>query len=214
MKFDGLTYGIVKRLVKEHYPRTGKSLLPCFGHIFYQRGARLSNFYVRGMSLSGPSWSLLDTGQHLANKGNVEFDPYTLPSYDHLNFIPYYINGAVGSRIDMPAVEVLDSIKVPLLIDSYAHNELYVTFSLLQRGPRYSTLHNGLENRFKRSPKELFDEWTMGFQLRSIVSDQLLRELIQKLSDPKVHYLDLYLADYDHVAHHNNDVQSQLYALK
>ncbi len=214
IKCDGLPNDVVDRFVRERDPRTGKSTLPWIDYIFYQRGARLSNFYVRGMSLSGPSWSLLDTGQHLQIKGNVEFDRYTLHSYDYLNFLPYYINSGLGTRIDMPAVEVLDSLKVPLFIDSYAHNERYGTFSLLQRGPRYSTLHRGLENRFKRSPRELFDEWTMGFQLRSIVSDQLLRELIQKLSDPKVHYLDLYLSDYDHVAHHNNDVQSQLYALK
>ncbi len=214
IKCDGLPNDVVDRFVRERDPRTGKSTLPWIDYIFYQRGARLSNFYVRGMSLSGPSWSLLDTGQHLQIKGNVEFDRYTLHSYDYLNFIPYYINSGLGTRIDMPAVEVLDSLKVPLLIDSYAHNELYGTFSLLQRGPRYSTLHRGLANRFKRSPRELFDEWTMGFQLRSIVSDQLLRELIQKLSDPKVHYLDLYLSDYNHVAHHNNDAQSQLYALK
>src|SRR5260370_4599040 len=118
MKFDGLTYGIVKRLVKEHYPRTGKSLLPCFGHIFYQQGTRLSNFYVRGMSLSAPSWSLLETGQHLQIKGNVEFDRYTLHSYDYLNFFPLYVAGAMGARIDMPAVEVLDSLGVPLMTDA------------------------------------------------------------------------------------------------
>jgi hypothetical protein len=214
IKCDGLPNDVVDRFVRERDPRTGKSTLPWIDYIFYQRGARLSNFYVRGMSLSAPSWSLLDTGQHLQIKGNVEFDRYTLHSYDYLNFIPYYIKGGLGTRIDMPAVEVLDSLKTPLLVDTYAHDELYVSFSLMQRGVRYSTLHRGLENRFKRSPKELFDEWTMGFQLRSAVTDQLLRELIQKLSDPNVHYLDLYMADYDHLAHHNNDVQSQLYALK
>jgi hypothetical protein len=214
IKCDGLPYDVVDRFVRERDPRTGKSTLPWIDYIFYQRGARLSNFYVRGMSLSAPSWSLLDTGQHLQIKGNVEFDRYTLHSYDYLNFIPYYLKGGLGSRIDMPAVEVLDSIKTPLLVDTYAHDELYVSFSLMQRGVRYSTLQRGLENRFKRSPKELFDEWTMGFQLRTVVTDQLLRELIQKLSDPNVHYLDLYTADYDHLAHHNNDVQSHLYALK
>jgi hypothetical protein len=64
------------------------------------------------MSLSAPSWSLLDTGQHLQLKGNVEFDRYTLHSYDYLNFIPLYVaNGIKGSRIDMPAVEVLDALE-------------------------------------------------------------------------------------------------------
>ena len=78
IKCDGLPYDVVDRLVKQRDPQSGKSVLPWIDHIFYQRGARLSNFYVRGMSLSAPSWSLLETGQHLQIKGNVEFDRYTL----------------------------------------------------------------------------------------------------------------------------------------
>ena len=158
------------------------------------------------MSLSAPSWSLLDTGQHLQLKGNVEFDRYTLHSYDYLNFIPLYVaNGIKGSRIDMPAVEVLDSLGIPLLSDAYPHDERYITFSLLQRGTRFSSLQEGLQNRLLKPPKELFDEWTMGFDLRSTMTDQLVRELLAKLSDPKIRYLDLFMGDFDHVAHHNND---------
>ncbi len=214
IKCDGLPYDLLNSFVQERDPRTGKSALPWFDYIFYQHGARLSNFYVRGMSLSAPSWSLLDTGQHLHIKGNVEFDRYTLHSYDYLNFIPFYISGVVGARVDMPAVEVLDSIGVPLLVDAYPHSERYVTFSLYQRGQRYSTLQNGLQNRFKKSPKELFDEWTMGFELRSAVTGQLERELLEKIADPKLRYLDLYMANFDHVAHHNNDRESHLFILK
>jgi hypothetical protein len=65
-----------------------------------------------------------------------------------------------------------------------------------------------------KSPKELFDEWTMGFEMRSAVTDQLVRELVTKLNDPKVHYLDLMMTDFDHVAHHNNDLQSQVTVIK
>jgi hypothetical protein len=214
VKIDGLPYDLLDRLVKERDPRTTKSELPWLDYVFYQHGTRLSSFYVRGMSLSAPSWSLLDTGQHLQIKGNVEFDRYTLHSYDYLNFIPFYLNGAVGARIDMPAVEVLDSLGVPLLIDAYPNSERYITFSLYQRGPRYLTLGNGVQNRFKKAPMDLFDEWAMGFEMRSVIGDQLLRELLQRLSDPKVRYLDMYLTDFDHIAHHNNDQQSQLFVLK
>src|SRR5690349_6141562 len=63
IKCDGLPPGLIDRFVKEKDPATGKSRLPWFDYIFYQRGTRLSNFYVRGMSLSAPSWSMLDTGQ-------------------------------------------------------------------------------------------------------------------------------------------------------
>jgi hypothetical protein len=214
IKCDGLPYDMVDRLARQRDPQSGKSVLPWIDHIFYQRGARLSNFYVRGMSLSAPSWSLIETGQHLQIKGNVEFDRYTLHSYDYLNFFPLYVAGIVGARIDMPAVEILDSLGLPLLVDAYEHDERYMTMSLFMRGPRYATLQNSLQNKFLRPPKELFDEWTMGFELRNALTDQLLRELLQKLSNPKIRYADLFMPDFDHIAHHNNDEESQIFVLK
>src|SRR5215204_1822562 len=115
IKCDGLPYDVVDRFVKQRDSQSGKSVLPWIDHVFYQRGARLSNFYVRGMSLSAPAWSLLDTGQHLQIKGNVEFDRYTLKSYDCLNVFPLYVGAIVGARVDMPGVEILDSLGVPLM---------------------------------------------------------------------------------------------------
>src|SRR5436190_5757157 len=129
IKCDGLPYDLVDRLVKERDPATGKSTLPWIERVFYQQGSRLSNFYVRGMSLSAPSWSLIDTGQHLQIKGNVEFDRFTLHTYDYLNFFPLFVNRISGTRIDMPGVEVLDSLGIPLLPDAYPHDERYVTLS-------------------------------------------------------------------------------------
>ncbi|HEU5132002.1 MAG TPA: alkaline phosphatase family protein [Pyrinomonadaceae bacterium] len=214
IKCDGLPYDVVDRYVKQRDPQSGKSILPWIDYIYYQRGARLSNFYVRGMSLSAPSWSLLETGQHLQIKGNVEFDRFTLHSYDYLNFFPLYLAGARGQRIDMRAVEVLDSLGLPMLPDAYPHNERYITYSIFLRNPRYSTLQASLQNKFMKSPKELFDEWTMGFEMRSAITDQLVREVITNLNDPKIQYLDLMMEDFDHVAHHNNDEQSHLFVLK
>src|SRR3990172_1013534 len=155
VKCDGLPYDLVDRFVREPDLRTGKSQLPWIDHIFYQRGARLANFYVRGMSLSAPSWSLLETGQHLQIKGNVEFDRYTLHAGDYLNFVPYILNGAAGNRVDMAAVEVLDSLQAAMLMDAFPHNERYLTFSLFQRGPRFITFQKTLQNKFKHAPKEL-----------------------------------------------------------
>src|SRR6266508_6224862 len=74
IKVDGLPYELDERFANERDPLTGKSLLPWIDHVFFQNGTRITNFYVRGMSLSAPSWSLIDTGQHLQIKGNVEFD--------------------------------------------------------------------------------------------------------------------------------------------
>jgi Type I phosphodiesterase / nucleotide pyrophosphatase len=215
IKVDGLPNDLVDRYVRERNPRTGKSMLPWFEHVFYEQGARLSNFYVRGMSLSGPSWSLLDTGQHLQVKGNVEFDRYTLHSYDYLNFIPLYIENVAKRRVDMPGVEVLDELGLPLLMDAFPHDERHISFQLYQRGVRWTTLSRGLSNRFTtRSPRELVDEWTTGFEGRSIVMEQLERELLAKLNDPKIRYLDFYSTEFDHAAHHNNDDATHLLALQ
>src|SRR5262249_10322285 len=58
LKLDGLPNDVVDHFVRQRDPRTGKSELPWFDFVFYQHGTRLTNFYVRGMSLSGPSWSM------------------------------------------------------------------------------------------------------------------------------------------------------------
>ena len=87
VKIDGLPGYYVDRFVKQRDPETGKSVLPWFDEVFYKNGTRVPNFYTRGMSLSGPSWGQLDTGQHLQIKGNVEYDRFTTRAYDYLNFI-------------------------------------------------------------------------------------------------------------------------------
>jgi uncharacterized coiled-coil protein SlyX len=215
IKVDGLSHDVVERFVHERDPRTGKSLLPWFEHVFYQQGTRVENFYVRGMSLSGPSWSLLDTGQHLQIKGNVEFDRFTLHSYDYLNFIPFYLAHAGGKRVDMPGTELLDEMGLPLLIDAYPYNERHMSFQLYQRGTRWTTLQRGLQNRFtSRAPRDLFDEWITGFEARGIIMEQLERELLEKLKNPNIRYLDYYTTDFDHAAHHNRDRETHLQAMR
>ena len=214
-KVDGLSQDVIDRYVGERDPRTGKSLLPWFEHVFYERGTRVANFYVRGVSLSAPSWSLLDTGQRLQIKGNVEFDRLTLHSYDYLNFIPFWLGAAGNVRVDMPGAELLDELGVPLLVDSYPYDERHVSFQLYQRGTRWTTLERGLKNRFlKRTPRELFDEWLVEFDGRSIVMDQLEREALEKLKDPRIRYLDFYTTEFDRAAHHNRDRETHLAAVQ
>ncbi|MBA2340679.1 MAG: alkaline phosphatase family protein [Pyrinomonadaceae bacterium] len=215
IKVDGLPNDAVERYVRERDPRTGKSYLPWFERVFFNNGTRLENFYVRGMSLSASSWSLLDTGQHLQIKGNVEYDRFTLHAYDYLNFIPFYINYSLSRRVDMPGAEVLDEVGVPLLGDAYPYGERRMGFQLYQRGVRWTTLQRGLQNRITtRTPRELLDEWTTGFETRNIIDDQLVRELISKLKDTRIRYLDYYSPEYDHVAHGNRDPRVQLQALQ
>lgn len=215
IKVDGLPQDEVDEYLRQQDARTGKSLLPWIEHVFYERGTRVNNFYVRGMSLSAPSWSLLDTGQHLQVKGNVEFDRFTLHNYDYLNFIPFYINNAFSRRVDMAGPEMLDELGVPLTYDAFPYDERQTSFQLFQRGVRWTTLERMMLNRFtNRSPKEYLDEWTMGFEMRDALTAQIERELIEKLKDPRIRYLDLYTTDYDHRTHHNRDRASHVRAMQ
>ncbi|HYJ46892.1 MAG TPA: alkaline phosphatase family protein, partial [Pyrinomonadaceae bacterium] len=214
LKVDGLQPDILDSFVRERDPRTGKSLLPWIEHVFYERGSRLQNFYVRGMSLSAPSWSMLDTGQHLQIKGNVEYDRLTLHTYDYLNFLPFYVSNVGQRRVDMPGAETLDDAGLPLLVDAYAPPERFVSFQLYQRGMRWRTMQNAAQNRFLKNPRELLDEWTTGFEVRSTIFDQLEHELIERLNNTSFRYLDLYLTDFDHMAHHNRDRESHLVPLQ
>jgi hypothetical protein len=214
IKVDGLPYEMIDRFARERDPETGKSRLPWFDHVFYENGTRITNFYVRGMSLSAPSWSLLDTGQHLQIKGNVEFDRAILHAYDYLNFIPFYAQQATGGSVDMPGTEVLDSVGVRLLLDAYDSYERVQGYQLYQRGPRLKTLKRASEERFLKHPMRLALDFVGGFEVRNIIFDQTERELEEKLNDPRVRYLDLLAMSFDHVAHHNNDRDSHLEVLR
>src|SRR5262245_27282897 len=214
LKVDGLPYDTVDRFVRERDPQSGKSKLPWFDYIFYQNGTRLTNFYVRGMSLSGPSWSLLDTGQHLQIKGNVEFDRYIFHTYDYLNFVPFYFKQAYRGNVDMPGTEVIDSLGLHLLMDAYDNYQRLPGSQLYGRGARLATLQRAGQAEFGKNPIQLAEEFIVGLDLRNAVFSQYERELIDAFSDPRVQYLDLYDMSFDHVAHHTNDDASQLQVLR
>jgi len=215
LKVDGLPYDMVDRFVHEGDPLTGKSRLPWFDHIFYANGTRLANFYVRGMSLSAPSWSLVDTGQHLQIKGNVEFDRDILHTYDYLNFLPFLVKQATRGNVDMPGTEVLDSIRMPILIDAYDNYQRLPGSQLYGRGARIKSIQLAAEAKFvRRNPVDLATEFLIGLDTRNIVFEQFERELLARLSNPRVRYLDLLTMDFDHTAHHNNDRESHLATLQ
>jgi hypothetical protein len=215
LKADGVPFETLDRFVREQHSETGKSQLPWIDHVFYQGGSRLSNFYVRGVSLSAPSWSLLDTGQHLQIKGNIEFDRFTLRARDYLDFFTFLWKHSTDRRVDMPETESLDQMGVPLLLDAFPTRERHLSFQLLQRGSSLPTLQKGLRKYlFGRTPRDWLDEWAMGLAKHTMVFDQLEKELLESLNDPKIRYLDYYTPVFDHVAHLNRDRESQLNALQ
>jgi Type I phosphodiesterase / nucleotide pyrophosphatase len=214
IKVDGLPADTIERLLEQKDPQTGRNLLPWMHSIFIERGAWVRNFYVRGISLSAPSWSMLDTGQHLTIRGNAEFDRFIPRVYDYLNFFPFYRGYAELHRVDMPGVEVLDQFGIPLLLDQFPPDARYESMQLFQRGVRWTTLKSSVANRVMRPARQLINEWETGFELSAGIDEQEEKEVIAALSDPKILYLDLYLGDYDHTAHLTNDDVTQLTVIK
>ncbi|MEO7658072.1 MAG: alkaline phosphatase family protein, partial [Pyrinomonadaceae bacterium] len=215
LKIDGLPAYYVDRFVKQKDLATGKSVLPWFDEVFYKNGTRVPNFYTRGMSLSGPAWGQLDTGQHLQIKGNVEYDRFTLHTYDYLNFIPYYLKYGLNSKADMPAVEVLDQLKIPLLSDAFDYENRYTSQQLYQRGTNWEVLASGFVNLYPGNPKDFIDEWILGLEYRAVTISQAERDIIGKLAKrDHIDYFDYFDVSFDHVSHNNNDTRSRLADLK
>jgi hypothetical protein len=217
LKVDGLPDELLEKYVNEPAGagKDGRNRLPWIDRVFQKNGVWMGNYYSRGLSLSAPSWSILDTGRHLDIRGNSEFDRYTLRPYDYLNFFPFYLGYARKNRVDMPGVEVLDEDGVPLLIDRFRYDETFQGFQLYQRGVSWTTLRQSLKRTFTGKPaKELFDEWQTGFSMGSSLYAQTEQELITNLNNPRIRYLDYFTGEYDHAAHLTNDRMVQLHALE
>lgn len=214
IKVDGLPPGLIEQYTRPS-GQPERTRLPRIAEIFNRNGAIVENFYVRGLSLSAPSWSLLDTGRHLRIHGNVEYDRYTLRPWDYLNFFPFYVGYALSRDVDMRAVQLLDRQGVPLLIDRFPYDQRYQSFQLLQRGVRWSTLEASLKHEFAaRSLKDLFDEWQTGFSMADSINLATERDVMRDLKNPKIRYLDYFTGEYDHVAHLTPDGVSQLHVLE
>ncbi len=214
LKVDGLPARVLETYVGPT-ALPGRSPLPWIQHVFAQDGTWMENFYVRGISLSAPSWSMLDTGHHTVIRGNVEYDRYTLRPYDYLNPFPFYYFYFREHRSDRVGGEVLDERGIPLLLDRFPFEQRYQSFQLYQRGVMWTTLAKGLKNTFtSKSPKALFDEWQTGFSMSDSMMKQNERELLEDLKNPNIHYLDHFSGDYDHVAHLTADRVTQLHAVE
>jgi hypothetical protein len=206
LKVDGLGADLLSRAMQQTDPDTHLLRLPWFHRVFEQEGLIFDNFYTRGISLSAPSWSMLDSGRHLLIKGNVEYDRYTGRPLDYLNIFPFYVSDARFRHEDMPEVEVLDAAGVPLLIDQFRDDQRYQSFQLYQRGVRWRTLQRGLEHRLTKDHILSFlEDPQSGMGLDKGIFVQSEFELRQALQNPAIRYVDLYIADIDHVGHSVND---------
>jgi hypothetical protein len=191
-------------------------MLPWFEEIFYKNGSRLDNFYTRGISLSGPAWGMIDTGQHMQVKGNVEFDRFTLQTYDYLRFFAFYLDNYLKKRADMPAAEVMDQLNIPLLVDMFPFEKRYHSGQLYQRDNHWmGNLGAGFVGLFPRDRTDLLNEYSMGFEFLSMTVRQNEREIAERvITWPQIDYFDYFDPGFDHVLHDNNDEESRLIELK
>lgn len=214
LKVDGLNADLLYSNMRQNDPATGKPRLPWFAHIFAQGGTMFENFYTRGISLSAPSWSMLDTGHHTVIRGNVEWDRFTGEVYDYLNFFPFYIGYARKREMDMPGVEVLDEAGIPLVIDAFPYDQRYQSFQLYQRGVRWTTLKSVLARRL--SLKFLFPmlESAGTPSLDQMLGDQTEKELLAGLRNRQIFYLDDYIGEIDHEGHATSERAALLDSLR
>jgi hypothetical protein len=215
LKADGVPFERLTQFVEQKDPQLGESRLPWIDHLFFDSGTLLTHFYTRGISLSAPAWSMLDTGQHLRIKGNVEFNRFANRYYDYPNFFLLYLRFAAGRQVDMPGVELLDLFGIPLLADAYPFEKRHIGFQLFQRGTRLKTFQRSLQKMvFPGSPRRLIDEWSLGFEGSSVVWGEMEREFLAALKSPEVQYLDFFTPQFDHISHLNRNRETQLTALK
>ena len=202
LKVDGLNADLLYRTMAETDSKTGKSKLPWFSHIFAEDGIIFDNFFTRGISLSTPSWSMLDTGVHTIIHGNVEFDRYTGRVYDYLNFFPFVNNYIWLTEVDMPGVEVLDAAGIPMLSDRYPYSEQFQGIQLFQRGLRWTTLGYGLEHRVSTDwVLSVLEQPQAGFGLAEGLNEQTITEMLDKIQGNHALYLDYFSGDFDHISH-------------
>ncbi|HMF77360.1 MAG TPA: alkaline phosphatase family protein [Bryobacteraceae bacterium] len=214
LKVDGLNADLLDAAMRTVNPATGKSQLPWISHIFAANGSIFDNFYTRGISLSAPSWSILDTGRHTIIRGNVEYDRYTGQVYDYLNFFPFYLGYARLKQVDMPGVSVLDRAGIPLLIDGFSYPQTLQSFQLFQRGVRWLTLKNALQRRFSAESIVSMLESGDAPSYDEVLGRQIESELLQGIAGSSVLYLDLFTGRLDHDAHATSQPAALLNELK
>jgi Type I phosphodiesterase / nucleotide pyrophosphatase len=213
VKADGLSPALIEQYLNR--PEDPRTPVPWMAYIFAQHGVWFENFYSRGLSLSAPSWSILDTGRHLEIRGNVEYDRYTLNAFDYLNVFPAYFARGTAHQMDMAGVELLDEHHIPLLIDRFPYGAWYQNAQLLQRSVNWDSMQGALKRTFSaKSVRDVVDEWQVGWQFAASWSRENEERLVADLNNPKIQYLEFFSGGFDHVAHLTNDRVSQMHEVQ
>ena len=168
-EIDGLPNDTVDRFVRERDPRTGKSQLPWISTsstnaVLVWQILRSRHESVRAFLV------MLDTASICKSKA-TSIHRYTLSTYNYLNF-SYMLKGE-KQRVDTQARGTRFS----------RHSLADRLLRTLQSLARFSLTSAGCGSRpsqrflahFDRSPKEVFDEWTMGINLAEYPEEGMLR---------------------------------------
>ncbi|MBK6315942.1 MAG: alkaline phosphatase family protein [Blastocatellia bacterium] len=214
IKVDGLPQSAVDKYVARIDHRTGRSALPWIRHLFYDSGIRVANFYSRGISLSEPSWAIIDTGQHSIIKGNFEVDRSTGDSIDHLSFVGFYADSVRSRRVFPSGVEALDAARTPLTSDAWRFEDRDTGIQLLRRGTRwFDLLKVGVDPARSGSIGERIGDLIVGVNEVEVWSKIAEQSFLKALLDPRIRYADLYWPYIDEAIHDDNSEASVLGAL-
>lgn len=214
VKYDGLPPALVDRFVRRTDPRTGRSVLPWIERLFYTSGVRFDDFTSRGASLSEPSWTILDTGQHGVIKGNFEVDRNTGNVQYYLDFVSFYADAARFRRVYPVSVETLDASGTPLLSDAFRANERETGIQLNRRGTKFNDfLRVGL-GPVKGPVKERLGDLLVGVDFHRAYDDATREAFLKAVRDPAIRYADIYYANVDEVIHDDNSETGILEAVR
>lgn len=205
LKFDGLPADFIERFVREENPATGRSYLPWIERVFYREGVVFENFYVRGLSESCPSWTMLATGQRQSLKSNVEIDRATGRVEDYLNTILSQMETFMGRRVSPRPVEILDELGIPLLEDAYDFESRRAGLELVRRGTSWLALAKaGKEHLGLKSRDDLLLRLLRGTDTHGSLDAGNEKHLLDNLSNPQIEYLSAYFTVFDHNVHPDN----------
>lgn len=211
IKVDGLPQSAVDKYVTRTDPRTGRSVLPWTRYLFYDSGIRVANFYSRGISLSEPSWAIIDTGQHSIIKGNFEVDRNTGDSIDHLSFVGFYADSVRSRRVFPSGVESLDAARTPLTSDAWQFEDRDTGIQLLRRGTRwFDLLKVGVGPARHGSVGQRLGDLLIGVNEVEVWSRVAEESFMKAVRDPRIRYADIYWPYIDEAIHDDNSEASVL----
>jgi hypothetical protein len=201
IKVDGLSQETVDRFIDRVDRATGRYALPWIRRLFYDSGVRLEHFYARGISLSEPSWAIIDTGHEPLVKGNFEVDRRTGWASDHLNTVAIYYEVAKKRRVYPDAVEALDAAGIPLVSDAFRFEERETGIQLVRRGTKfYDFLEVGL-GPVKGPVSERFGDLLVGVDFKKSYLDATRKSFLDAVADPTKRYVDYYNPSIDEALH-------------